>query len=275
MYPFRPWCPWGCVAAFVGMIILSPVVPAQDSSTTAFGTLQQTSESALVGIFYDFKQDPQRKPTGVSPERYPKILAQFLQAGWHEHALAGYFRAPRPIYATQIYVPWMNADQAPRAFGVEKLVQPSRWIIHYKGQVLPPENGTYRFVGYSDDLIMVRVNEQEVLVATHSQSAVEGYSWKPTGDAGKNLPDSNLRTGSWFEARTDKPIDLDVIVGERPGGQFSAYLLIEKQGVAYKTNSRGLPLLPLFRLADDPPPKKLSRNDPDFMPGGPIWKGVQ
>jgi hypothetical protein len=43
-------------------------------------------------------------------------------------------------------------------------VQPSNWIIHYKGQVSPPSAGTYRFWGTADDLIAVAVNGKTELV---------------------------------------------------------------------------------------------------------------
>ena len=52
---------------------------------------------------------------------------------WRESMLNDYFKAPKPLYATQIMIPNMPADEGPKAFAMEKEVQPSRWLVHYKG----------------------------------------------------------------------------------------------------------------------------------------------
>ena len=43
--------------------------------------------------------------------------------------------------------------------------------------------------------------------------------------------------------------DLDVIIGERPGGLFNAFLMVEKQGGTYNTDRRGHLILPIFQIA--------------------------
>ena len=47
---------------------------------------------------------------------------------------------------------------------------------------------------------------------------------------------------------------MEVLIGEEPGGDFFADLLIEKEGVSYEKDSQGNPILPPFRVANVPPP---------------------
>lgn len=66
---------------------------------------------------------------------------------------------------------------------------------------------------------------------------------------------------------------MGILIGEQPGGEFFADLLIEKDGASYEKESHGSPLLPIFRLADAKMPAvKSSEKLPPFAPGGPIWR---
>ena len=108
----------------------------------------------LRGSFYDLKQTPDRQPTSINNlEKYVHELDLFLSGGWHESFLAKYFRAPVSLYANQIFVPRILSVEAPKAFGVQDEVQPSFWMALYKGQVSPPESGTYHFVGGGDNIL--------------------------------------------------------------------------------------------------------------------------
>ncbi len=130
-------------------------------------------------------------------------------------------------------------------------VQPSRWIVHYKGNVSPPETGTYHFVGVCDDILVVRINGQVVL---------DSGSLSPSGHQptryydfdGEGKPDGWFKgcgEGSPVNMEAGKPYPIDVVIGEFPGGEFKAWLLVRKEGAEYKKDSKGNPILPLFRLA--------------------------
>jgi hypothetical protein len=43
---------------------------------------------------------------------------------------------------------------------------------------------------------------------------------------------------------------MEILIGEQPGGEFFADLLVEKDGVADKKEGHGSPLLPIFRVAE-------------------------
>jgi hypothetical protein len=215
---------------------------AEDSS--AFGSTEKNN-SALIGIFYDLKQNQKRESVNGD---YLQTLGEFLKSGWDENVLRRYFRATRPIYATQVFIPHMGAGGAPKAFNVENVVQPQQWFVVYKGQVSPPEDGTYRFVGTSDDVMAVAINGKTCLVS-HFMGTTDTSNWKlpePTTTVITKV--GPLRRGDWFECKKDQIIDLDILIGEYPGTAFGAWLFIEKKGSSYPT-ANGVPVLPVFQVA--------------------------
>jgi hypothetical protein len=242
-----------------------------------YGT-RENSEAGLVGIIYDLKQTPKRTPTGVDPTTYPGIINKFLAQQWDEAVLNPYFRAARPLYTTQIFVPMMGSEEAPKAFGMEAIIKPSCWAIHYKGQVSPPEDGVYRFVGGGDDFIAVAVRGKTVLFQCWWAGTVWGSKvpiWTPTAPPVVLNQHSPIVSGDWVSLKKGQPVDLDVMFGEWPGGQSQAILLYQKQGVTYPTDETGSLVLPIFQLApyDTPvPPLSLA---PHFLKGAPVWKGYQ
>ena len=128
-----------------------------------FGFRESKGGGALVGKFYDLKQLKNGTPSKLDQDNgYPTELAKFVN-GWNESTLSKYFVGPNPLYTTQIFIPKMNADQGPLAFSLGGRVQPKMWVVHYKGNVIPTESGTFRFVGMADDVLVVRFNGRVVL----------------------------------------------------------------------------------------------------------------
>jgi len=202
-------------------------------------------QAALIGILYDLKQTQQRQPTQETERTYRGVISTFLQSEWDEDILNRYFRVTRPVYTTQIFIPSMNADQAPLAFGVSDVVAPRLWVVHYKGQVAPAVGGIYRFSGEADDIIAVRINGRTVLVAGRPDCLPPKSVWN------SSEPESHgRRLGDWISLKAGEVVDFDVIIGERPGGQFLALLYIEKQGAT----ESGHP--PIFKLAPTPAPTR-------------------
>ncbi len=246
------------------------------ADTDTFGQKTQ-SEAALMGILYDLKQTQDRQPTSVDPDTYFKVLDEFFSKGWDETILNKYYRVSRPLYTTQIFIPQISANEAPKAFGAEATVKPSRWIIHYKGQVSPPEDGTYRFVGSSDDFIAVAVNGKTELIAPLRQLSPASFpltNWKSTDGFGLPAADGQFVNGDWVAMKAGEPIDLDVIIGERPGGVFNAFLMVEKQGGSYEMKNDH-PILPIFQVAPYDTPSGDPSLEPQFSKDSPPWKSYQ
>lgn len=247
--------------------------------TSFFGS-KEKADSTLVGRFFDLKQTPQGQPTPFANapcielpdlEAYFKVQEDFIHDGWNEEILNKYYHAPMPLYATQFWVPKIPSEEAPKAFSVEKECQGGFWLAHYKGRVVPPKDGTYRFVGYSDCQIIIAVNKKIVLASgwwkdRHKHlnltecPLVENYF--PNGQGG-------LRAGRWMSLRASEPVDLDILWGDN-GGVCMCYLLIEEKGATY-TMEKGHPILPVFQLAPNDTP--VAPDAPKFATGFPTWKG--
>lgn len=243
--------------------------------TNVFGVPIPISAS-LMGVFYDLKQTQKHMPTKMNPTSYSSVVDEFLTRNWDDRVLNRYYQVPTSLYTSQIFIPNMSANAAPKAFEAGRTVSPSMWIIHYKGQVSPPSAGTYRFWGCADDVLAVAVNEKTVLVANRPDTELPNVKWKASEPDGAQASDDPLRPGDWMDLKKDQIIDLDVIIGERPGGFFNAFLLIEKQGDDYKKDPDGRPIFPIFQVAAyDTPVIDDIGAEPRFAKGYPIWTGYQ
>jgi len=270
-FPFRLLLGVGVTCALMG------VSTVRGADSTVFGQETQ-SEAALVGVLYDLKQTQDHSTTNVDANTYSKVVQEFLVKNWDETVLNRYYRVSKPLYTTQIFIPNMDANEAPKAFGAEKTVKPGRWVIHYKGQISAPTEGTYRFWGCADDAMAVAVNGKTELVACRPDMAVAmtEITWKSTEKPGAQAADDPLLAGDWFDVKQGEIIDLDVIIGERPGGLFNAFLMIEKKGETYEMDGQGHPILPIFQVATYVTPVDPDLNkQPKFATGFPPWKSYQ
>jgi hypothetical protein len=263
---------------FLGGILRSQQGQNSKAPTSSvFGNSQQ-SEAAMMGILYDLKQTQDRKSTNVDPNTYTDVLDEYFLKNWDESVLEHYYRVSKPLFTTQVFVPNMDADNAPKAFGAEKTVQPSRWVIHYKAQVSAPVDGTYRFWGCADDVMAVAVNDKTELICERPDMRFTKTQWKASEPDGAQGADDSLRPGDWFTVKADDIIDLDIVIGERPGGYFNAFVMIEKQGEGYEKDAKGHNILPIFQVAPyDTPALNDVNKEPKFCKATPgsIWKSHQ
>lgn len=258
------------VAALCAALPLA--VRAQD--ITEFGSRTRSTDS-LIGILYDLKQTQDGKPTGMNIKGYNDFIDKFIASKWDEAVLNDYYRAPLPLYTTQVFVPLMPAANAPKAFGVADVVKPMFWLIHYKGQVSAPETGEWRFWGYGEEVCSVAINGANVLLSNWKEITTPTVGWKTHDDPGQPAANGRLRAGDWFRLEKGQVVDLDVLIGERGGGVFCAFLLIERRGATYPSRN-GAPVLPVFQLAPFATPQPESpKRGPVIMQQGPVWQAVQ
>ena len=128
-----------------------------------FGSAIGSGSALFQGYLYDLKQTVDRKPTGMVSDQYRTILLKMLTSGWDPSLLAPFYRSPKPIYTSQILVPDMDANEGPKAFDAQGTVEPKLWVVWYKARLSPPTSGVYRFAGFADDELLVRVDGQNVL----------------------------------------------------------------------------------------------------------------
>lgn len=254
------------IHSMVAACALFAGVSVHAADDSVFGRNERQG-ATLIGIFYDLKQTQRREPVPNHGQRFVHEVDEFLRAGLDEALLNRFFRAARPLYTTQLAMPSMSADAAPKAFGVDDLVKPRCWIVHYKGQVAPPTDGVYRFVGNFDDLLVVAVNRKVVLDGGRPGTRMPGLAWEEPADKGPKVAANDLaRYGDWLTLKAGEPVDIDILIGERPGGRFHGVLLYQKKGETYPTDSKGSIILPLFQLAPAP------ATNGKYLTDRPPWK---
>ena len=154
------------------------ISPAVDSAIEHFWEreLGGSLGSALEGEFYDLKMKRSGAPSGLKPSKPNGViaaLAQFFQSGWNEAYLNRFYRSEYRPYASYWYLPVASAKYGPIAFEVGTHTKPesvweckpSAWLAVYRGTVVAPKNGKFRFIGTGDDLLAVRFNHETVLEA--------------------------------------------------------------------------------------------------------------
>ncbi|MBB5351252.1 hypothetical protein HNR46_001488 [Haloferula luteola] len=217
----------------------------------------------LAGTFYDLKQDPQGKPTDMRPQDFEKDgsfqieapvnhlydeeMNRAVRRNLASDALAGFFAAPRQLRLTQLYIPRIEAAEAPKAFEIGDKVQGRRWGIIYRGSVVPPEDGKFRFVGFADDVLVVLANGREALDGS-LKSPLRGAERRHSFQQEFTPGGWQTFEGRWLTVKKGVPIELAILTGERPGGHYSGYLLIEKDGAEYAKDALGARKLPLFKM---------------------------
>jgi hypothetical protein len=285
---------------------MGPGLGGGNGNANPFGMLDPNA-NGLVGVFYDTKQDTKRKDTGIDSSKIHQVLINFTTRGWDQKTLSTkYYQAPHKLSQTRVFMPMISADVAPAAFGCDKEVKGKHWIVVYRGTVIAPKSGKFRFVGAADDALVVRFNRQNVFDYGFRFGSVEFHINSKSnqlikgGNPGKELesqlkrakgieypiahyqydttPTYNqalggLAIGPQFEVRANSSYPIEILISEVPGGNFGAILLIEEMGADYKTTSGGAPILPIFRT-DSTLPEAKGANLPPFDPNSPIWRVV-
>ncbi len=257
-----------------------------------FGMKGGTNVGGLIGTLYDLKQTSDRKPTAAAPANtgippYRASVREFLESGWSAGRLQKFFKSPDKLVSGQLFITSRSADDAPKAFEVEKLMKPSRWVIHYRCYVEAPSSMPFRFVGSGDDFLIVRWNRKIALD--------DGYETYFSGRDGNykdfgvkvskeykvnRAPGSlhRLKAGPWIQVTKGTKVPVEILIGETPGGVFDCYLAIEVAKSNKQVNGQyeGTGRLKLFRCNDEPLPVALTRDkrglDIDMEATGWIFK---
>jgi hypothetical protein len=254
-----------------------PGVGGGRNFVSLFGMKGSTSvgTGGLLGTLYDLKQTSDRKPTamvdgrtGIAP--YRAAVRDFLESGWSPGKLSKFYKAPDTLISGQLFITGRSANDAPKAFEVEKEVKPSRWVIHYRCYVEVPSSLPFRFVGSGDDFLLVRWNRKIALDDGYETYLAGGGNYKDFGVKVTQeykvdrKPGSlhRLKAGPWIQATKGTKIPVEVLIGETPGGVFDCYLAIEvaKPGVKVDGQYVGVGKLKLFRCNAEPLPAEIARD---------------
>lgn len=210
----------------------------------------------LPGTIYDMKQDAGGKPVpydiNVPPEQnvFVRNIRRVIDGDFRPSAFSGLYQGKQQLYLSYLAIPGVSANEGPKAFGMEKEIQPRGWFIHYAGEITAPRSGRFRWVGLGDDLLMVFIDGKLVLNASWPDiHHAIGRGWKPNDHVNEHQSHQSpkLVYGDWVNFG-QMPRRIDILFGERPGGLVGAVLLMEERGVDYPPGPQGRPLLPPFTV---------------------------
>jgi hypothetical protein len=223
-----------------------------------FGS-SDVASGGLAGKLYDFKQSPDGDEIRydlADRSGFVDRVLRLQRSRFSASSLRRHFEAPGSLYLTHLAIPDSNASAGPEYFGARDSIKPSGWMAHYSGRVVVPKSGSYRFSGLGDDYLVLMINGRERLVACWGdiQQSVAGR-WEPGEPSGRfasPMPDMKLVFGDWINLKAGDVIDLNLAIGERPGGKVGFVLHVEEKGVEYRKAADGRPILPLFTTAPFP-----------------------
>ncbi|MEA2068240.1 MAG: hypothetical protein U9P12_03470, partial [Verrucomicrobiota bacterium] len=222
------------------------------TQVTMFGS-EQSIGNDFVGVFYDMKRNRRGSPIPHDQDSFKQIVKQFMIKGWKPSTWARFYRSPRKLYATTFAVPPVQSALAPEAFGEHDTIGYT-WICHYKGQLVYPEDITFRFWGMGDDLLSVLVDGKIVLNApwpSHEEPFATLWSSSSADSRKYALGNNHSVVGDWITLKAGVPLDMEVLVSEITGGVFCSMLCVEVEGVEYPRNPfRNGPTLPIFKTEE-------------------------
>jgi len=252
--------------------------PGESDAGSEFGTTGGKASDQFTGYLYDFKQTRDGKPVpDMNPGAVQDKVHQFVTANWDMSLLEQYYKSPSPLSTASIFIPIIHAEDGPKAFGVEKEVQPNMYVVVYKVTAAPKQDGTYHFVGMGDDLLVARVDGHTVFDGSLNPVWAEAdkqkqYPSSPTTYDATCAQDVNFRVGKAFHVSAGEPVDIEVLIGEEPGGLSAYFLYIQREESTYTTQADGTPLLPIFQVQDKPiHPTGDPRSFPPYAPTPEPW----
>jgi hypothetical protein len=230
----------------------------------------EPDDTGFLGNIYDLKQTADHQPTeaaenaveassgGTADPNFEnsaptkagmRILGSFL-SDWDMGTMDQYYKSPATLSNYQICIPVTLSENAPKAYHVEGIIHPRRWVAIYHAKITPPTSGTYRFIGFADDFMVVRIDDENVLDATFNDPAENLHlGCNVNEDVGIGPENQPYKCGKWIPMQANITMDMQVLIGEGPGGASGFLLLIQKQG---DNDAKGD--YPVFQLKDVPIP---------------------
>jgi ferric-dicitrate binding protein FerR (iron transport regulator) len=140
----------------------------------------------------------------------------------------------------------------PKRTGLELETVQHGWMTWYRGRVVPPRKGRYRFWGSADNHLLVAVDGKPVFEASRDSSFSEiGIPRTDNPALPCLIARAGFAHGPWVVSKGEA-LQLDILFGEIGGNPengvlfTSGLLLIEWEGEAYEETSWGQPRWPVF-----------------------------
>jgi hypothetical protein len=216
----------------------------------------------LTGYLYDFKQDNKGEKIN---SQYADKMKEFVTGDWSKKTFNDIYRSKKALYTTQIFIPSIDAEDAPKAFQAND-IEPKNIAVLYTGKMTFPEAGDFRIVGFGDDHLFVRINGKVVLDGSLHQIMPELDSGENLGSAYTTPIFTTLHAGPWFTVEKGQTVPVEILLGEQPGGHFAQFVMFQKKGATYKMRSDApdIPALPILQFVPtEIPPFEVGTNSPD------------
>lgn len=167
-----------------------------------------------------------------SIKNHAAVINEFLNKNWDESVLKRYYESKEALTAFQIFIPKTPSEQALKAFGAEREIKPTHFVIYYKGTVRAPRDGDFRFravVRYNCGMF-VRFDGMNVF----------GARANPLYDITKfKFPDTDKKLkgiasyydndkGRWFHVEAGKKYPIEIMIENGPGDFFECLMIEER-----------------------------------------------
>ncbi len=227
-------------------------------------------EGALIGEIIDLKRNAAGENRIASlgslqaTDDYWERVNEMVKGRFSDASCRNAYRLPMRVALSSLWIPPQSADNGPKAFGAAELMEPKYWVAHYSGTLVPVKKSRCRFFGYFDDCLVVAIDGRIVLDVNWAMdpskpSRVSG--WKSPDPAASRFPAPQpacrMIAGDWIDFAPGKGVAIDIVCGEKPGGQIGGLLCIEEQGAEYEKCADGRPVWPLFTTLPMSARKKL------------------
>lgn len=314
------------------------------SSNTTAATVQTSKyprpNEMLQGVVYDLKRTKDLKPTDliggsvtnmekpVDGNVFASITKPFVNGAdstWrnttdnrggirYPYFDTNYYCLPSRLWNSYFFLQYTDNNDIPKLLHADTSLQGGGWIAIYSGYVVAPFSGMFRFVGFSDDSMLVRFNKDIVLdygwysltmgvrLSSFSSNYVDLLRGRvsPTAEQKSKLQESplfskfktdilpvecdegnshglqkhGLQRGIPIKVQKGQVIPIEIILSEQGDGGFSSMLFVEQLDDKGKPYKTYPDKLPLFRTTAHLPSHPTLNWFPDFEDNGPIWKVV-
>jgi hypothetical protein len=234
------------------------------------------SGTGLEGTFYDYKMNQAYQPIkGVDTAMFAKICKEVLptSGAWHPEKPFIHFTSPAKLHGRYFVFPAIQDVEAGSSFQSPRS-GPGSWLAVYRGAFAPSVSGSYRFVGFGDNVMVVQVGNRIVLDASdHGYTGAKREALGNIAFPGKDQ--TPLFAGPWLDLSADEPKDIEIAVGDE-GGIFCSGLFIQPKDVPYAQGDQGIPKLPIFVLGtlSEADRELLGKSFPPVCLQGPTFKSM-
>ena len=240
---------------------------------TLFG-FHGASSNGLDGVFYDYKMDQGYQP--VKPfdnKTFGTMVSTMLpiNGSWHPEQPYKHFLSPAKLRGRYFVFPAIEDTEAGAAFQSPRS-GPGHWLAVYRGSFSSATGGSFRFVGFGDNVMIVQVGTHVVLDA--SDHGYTGQKREGLGNiAFPKKGGTPLFAGEWFSLSGGEPKEIAIAVGDE-GGIFCSGLFVQPRNVTYAQGANGIPKLPVFMLgaATDADKQLLGKHLPPECLQGPYFQ---